>query len=133
MELAAKPLPEASLLLLIRVHVVPGVLCERVEILGILHHITVALLQSQELRKLPSDHPCGDMMCLESFFELRPSESSASRKHGHVVVPKRTCGTPELLSCESCLVPLIVWVQSELGLYGLKPAVSLQRLVCLVK
>ena len=73
------------------------------------------------------------MMCPESFLELIPRKPSASRKHSHVVVPPRMCGTPELLCCKRRLVVVIVGVHRELGLYGLKPAVSLQRLVGLVK
>ena len=44
MELAAKPLPEASLLLLICIHVIPSILGEGFEPLGILHYVVVALL-----------------------------------------------------------------------------------------
>ena len=44
LELAAMPLPETRLLLFISIHVITGVLLERVKILGILHHIVVTLL-----------------------------------------------------------------------------------------
>ena len=45
LELATKPLPEASLLLLICVHVVPSILRECVESLGILHQTAITLFQ----------------------------------------------------------------------------------------
>ena len=54
----------------------------------------------------------------ESFLELCPGEPNALGKHGHVIVPPSACGTPELLGCKSGLVPIIVRVQGELGLYG---------------
>jgi hypothetical protein len=45
LELTTKPLPEASLLLLIVVYMVPRILCQCVEGLGILQHTVIALLQ----------------------------------------------------------------------------------------
>src|SRR6185312_6729663 len=73
------------------------------------------------------------MVCSESFLELIPRKPSASRKHSHMVVPPRTCGSPELRCCKRHFVVVIVGVQRELGLYGLKTTVGLQRLVGLVK
>ena len=64
-----------------------------------------------------------DMMFPESFLELYPGEPSALGKHGHVIVPPSACGTPEQLGCKSGLVPIIVRVQGELGLYGPEPAI----------
>ena len=87
---------------------------ECVESLGILCHTIVALLQSQELGELPADNPYRNMVCSKSFLELIPRKPSASKKHGHVVVPPRTRGTPELLCCKSSLVIIIVWVQGKL-------------------
>ena len=73
------------------------------------------------------------MMCPESFFELCPGEPSASREHGHVIVPPCACRTLELLSYKSCLVIVIVWVQSELGLNGPKRAAGFQWFIRLMK
>jgi len=72
-------------------------------------------------------------MRLECFFKLYPGEPDTFREHGHVIVPPGTCGTPELLGCKSCLVPIIVHVQSELGLKGPEPAVRFQWLTCFVE
>ena len=69
----------------------------------------------------------------EGVFELRPGEPSARREHGHVIVPPRACRTPELLGCKSCLVPIIVRVQGELGLYGPEPIVRLQWFIRFMK
>ena len=71
-------------------------------------------------------------MCPESFLELCPGEPSALGKHGHVIVPPSECRTPELLGCKSCLVPIIVRVQSELGLNGPELAICFQWLICFV-
>ena len=69
----------------------------------------------------------------ECFLKLGPGEPSALEEHGHVIVPPGACGTPELLGYKSCLVPIIVRVQGEFGLYGTEPAVGFQRLICFVK
>src|SRR6185503_10904101 len=68
------------------------------------------------------------MMRSEGVLELRPGEPSARREHGHVIVPPRACRTPELLGCKSRLVPILVRVQGELGLYGPEPTIRLQWL-----
>ena len=73
------------------------------------------------------------MMRSEGVLELRPGELSARREHGHVIVPPRACGTPELLSCKSCLVVVIVGVQGELGLDGPEPAICFQWLIRLME
>ena len=65
----------------------------------------------------------------KGVLELRPGEPSARREHGHVIVPPCACGTPELLGCKSRLVPILVRVQGELGLYGPEPTIRLQWLV----
>jgi len=44
LELVAKPLPEARLFLLIRIQMIPRILGQSVQVLGILHHAVVALL-----------------------------------------------------------------------------------------
>jgi len=72
-------------------------------------------------------------VCPECFLELCPGEPSALGEHGHVIVPPGACGTPELLGCKSCLVPIIVRVQSELGLNGPEPAICFQWLICFVE
>ena len=69
----------------------------------------------------------------EGVLELRSGESSARREHGHVIIPPRACGTPELLGCKSCLVPILVRVQGELGLYGPEPTIRLQWLIRFMK
>ena len=63
----------------------------------------------------------------ECFLKLGPGEPSALREHGPVIVPPSACGTPELLGCKSCLVPIIVRVQGELRLDGPEPAISLME------
>ena len=72
-------------------------------------------------------------MCPESLLELCPGEPSAGGKHGHMIVPPGACGTPELLGFKSCLVPIIVWVQGEFGLYGPEPAICFQWLIGFVE
>ena len=72
-------------------------------------------------------------MRLECFSKMCPGEPGTFREHGHVIVPPGTCGTPELLGCKSCLVPIIVRVQSELGLNGPEPAICFQWLICFVE
>ena len=110
LELAAKPLPEARLLLLISIHVVSHILEQGVESLRVLQHIVVALFQSQKLCKLPSDHPRWNMVGPEGFLELSPSEPSTLREHGHVILPPCVRGAPQLLGCQSYFIPIIVWV-----------------------
>ena len=72
-------------------------------------------------------------MCSKGVLELRPGESGVRWKHSHMIVPLCACRAPELLSYKSCLVPIIVRVQSELGLNGPEPAICFQWLICLVK
>ena len=72
-------------------------------------------------------------MCPESFLELCPDELSALGKYGHVIVPPSACVTPELLGCKSGIVPIIVRVQGELGLYGPELAICFQWLIGFVK
>ena len=72
-------------------------------------------------------------MRLECFFKLYPGEPDTFREHGHVIVPPGACGTPELLGFKSCLVPIIVRVQSELGLNGPELAICFQWLICFVE
>ena len=72
-------------------------------------------------------------MCPESLLELCPGEPSALGKHGHMIVPPGAGGTPELLGCKSCLVPIIVRVQGELGLDGPEPAICLRWLIGFVE
>ena len=67
------------------------------------------------------------------FFKLGLGEPSALGKHGHVIVPPSACGAPELLGCKSCLVPIIVRVQGELGLDGPEPAICFQWLIRLME
>ena len=50
-----------------------------------------------------------------------------------MIVPPSACGTPELLGCKSCLVPIIVRVQGELGLDGSEPAICFQWLIRLME
>ena len=100
LELAAKPLPEACLFLFICFHMISSILRQGVESLSVLRHSIIALFQSQELIELPSNNPCRDMMCPESFLELIPRKPSASREHSYVIIPPRTCRTSELLSCK---------------------------------
>ena len=69
----------------------------------------------------------------ECFFELGPGEPSALGEHGHVIVPPSACGAPELLGCKSCLLPIIVQVQGELGLDGPELAICFQRLIRLME
>ena len=69
----------------------------------------------------------------ECFFKLGPGEPSALGEHGHVIVPPSAYGTPELLGCKSCIVPIIVRVQGEFGLYGPEPAIWFQWLIGFVK
>ena len=69
----------------------------------------------------------------EYFLKLGPGEPSALGKHGHVIVPPSACGTPELLGCKSCLVPIILRVQGELGLDGPEPAICFQWLIRLME
>ena len=40
---------------------------------------------------------------------------------------------PQLLGCQSCFIPIVVWVQGKLGLDSPKPAVRLQRFIRLVE
>ena len=56
-----------------------------------------------------------------------------SGTHGHVIVPPSACGTPELLGCKSCLVPIIVRVQGEHELDGPEPAIYFQWLIRLME
>jgi len=72
-------------------------------------------------------------MCSKGVLELRPGESSARRKHSHMIVPPCACRAPELLGCKSRLVSIIVRVQGELGLYGPEPTVRLQWLIRFMK
>ena len=70
-------------------------------------------------------------MCPESLLELCLGEPSADGKHGHLIVPPSACGTPELLGCKSCIVPIIVWVQGELD--SPEPAICFQWLIRLME
>ena len=84
------------------------------------------MFQGQELCELPANNPCRDVMCSKGVLELRPGELSARRKHSHMIVPPCAYWIPELLSCKSCLIIVIVGVQGELGLYGSEPAICFQ-------
>ena len=57
-------------------------------------------------------------MCSKGVLELRPAESSRA---------------PKLLSGKSCLVPIIVRMQGEFGLYGPEPAICFQWLIRLME
>jgi len=72
-------------------------------------------------------------MGLERCLELCPGKPSTRREHGHMVIPPCACGTPELLSCKSYLVIVIVGVQGELGLNDPEPTVRLQWLIRFMK
>src|SRR6185503_10878340 len=72
------------------------------------------------------------MMGPERCLDFCPGKPSTRREHGHMVIPPCACGTPELLSCKSCLVIVIVGVQGELGLNGPEPTVCLQWLIRLM-
>jgi len=73
------------------------------------------------------------MVCPENFFELCPSEPSVRREHSHVILPPCARGTPQLLGCQSCFIPIIVRVQGEFGLDGPKPIVHFQWFIRLME
>jgi len=73
------------------------------------------------------------MVCPESFFKLCSSKPSVRREHGHVILPPCARGTPQLLGCQSCFIPIIVRVQGEFGLDGPKPTVRFQWLIRLME
>ena len=46
-----------------------------------------------------------------------------------MILPPCARGTPQLLGCQSCFIPIIVWVQCKLGLDGPEPAICFQWLI----
>ena len=73
------------------------------------------------------------MVRSESLLELSPSEPGVRGEHCHMILPPYACGTPQLLGCQSCFIPIIVWVQGKLGLDSPKPAICFQWLIYFVK
>ena len=73
------------------------------------------------------------MVRSESLLELSSSEPGVRGEHCHMILPLGARGTPQLLGCQSCFIPIIVWVQGEFGQDSPKPAVCLQWFIRLME
>jgi hypothetical protein len=122
---------EVVLLLLIGVHLIRRILCQMVELLGVVVHGPSSLLEVHELLVLLSHHACRDVVGVEGTAELSPWHLVIRRASGGVVGPQHAGVTPQLLCGEEGLLHLGAAQEPELGLHHPKPVVGLQRLSCL--
>jgi hypothetical protein len=119
------------LLLLIGVHLIQCILCQMVELLGVVVHGPSSLLEVHELLAFLSHHVCGDVVGTESIAELSPRHLVIRGVSGGVVGPPHASVTPQLLRGEEGLLHFGAAQEPELGLHHSKPVVGLQRLSCL--
>jgi 1-acyl-sn-glycerol-3-phosphate acyltransferase len=71
----------------IGVHVMFTILAEVVKLLCILIHSVVTLLKSKHLFHLSNHESFWDVVVLESFLELHPSDFMSSGLHGLKMLP----------------------------------------------
>jgi hypothetical protein len=84
-------------LLLIHVHMGSSILCKMVELVRILHHSHVPLLQVQELGQLPIQHTNRNVALTEGSGNLLPSHVVIHWLHGVESNPPCTGKSQKLL------------------------------------
>jgi hypothetical protein len=119
------------LFLLVGVHLIRRILCQMVELLGVVMHGPSSLLEVHELLTLLSHHACGDVVGAEGIAELCPRHLVIRGASGGVVGPPRAGVTPQLLRGEEGFLHFGAAQEPELGLHHPKPVVGLQKLYCL--
>jgi hypothetical protein len=113
------------------VHLVRRILCQMVELLGVVVHGPSSLLEVHELLALLPYHACGDVVGTEGIVELSPRHLVIHGASGGVVGPPRAGVTPQLLRGEEGILHLGVAQEPKLRLHHLKLVVSLKRFSCL--
>ena len=68
-------------LLLISIHMSPSILCKMVELVHILHHSHVSLLQLKKLGQLPIQQTSRNIVLTEGSGKLPPSHMVVHRQH----------------------------------------------------
>jgi hypothetical protein len=119
------------LFLVVRVHLLQRILCQMVELLGVVVHGPSSLLEIHEFLALLPHHAYGDVVGTESIAELSPRHLVIHGASGSVVRPPRASVAPQLLRGEEGLLHLGAAQEPKLGLHHPKPVVGLQRLSCL--
>ena len=84
-------------LLLIGIHMSPRILCKMVELVHILHHSHVSLLQLQKLGQLPIQQTSRNIVLTKSSGKLLPSHIVVHRLHGVESVPPSNGRSQKLL------------------------------------
>jgi hypothetical protein len=122
---------EVVLLLVVGVHLIQRILCQVVELLGVVMHEPSSLLEVHELLVLLPHHVCPDVVGTESTAELSPRHLVVRGTSGDVVGPPHVGVTPQLLRGEEGLLQLGATQELELGLHHPKTVVGLKRFSCL--
>jgi hypothetical protein len=95
---------ESVHLLLLCVSMLPSILTQAIEKLGVLEHRASSLREQQELAQLPVQEAVWYVMGAEGSLELGLGEHVVGRKHDDMIVPPEPRSTSQLLGCESGLV-----------------------------
>jgi hypothetical protein len=119
------------LLLLIGVHLVRRILCQVVELLGVVMHGPSSLLEIHELLTLLPHHACGDVVGAKNIAELSPRHLLVHGASGGVVGPPRAGVTTQLLHGEDGLLHLGTAQEPKFGLHHSKLVIGLEGLSCL--
>jgi hypothetical protein len=101
---------ETISLLLISIHMSSSILCKMVELVHILHHSHIPLLQIQKLGQLPIQQTYRNIILLESSGKLLPSHTVVHRLHGIESVPP-SASKPKKLLCGEAHLLLISHVE----------------------
>jgi hypothetical protein len=111
------------------------VLAQVIEDLCILHNSAGSLGQGQEFIEFSLNESLWNVVHSESGPKFVPGDNVSCRLHGVIMIPQYVGGAAKLLSYKECLVRVLAWCrqQCELGLYSVKPGVSIEGLVCFME
>jgi hypothetical protein len=88
----------------VSVRMIPRILAQVIEDLGILHDSAGSLSQIQKFIELSLNESLWNVMRSESGLKFVPRDDMTSRLHGIVMVPPYVGGAAKLLGCEEGLV-----------------------------
>jgi hypothetical protein len=91
---------EAVALLLVSVNILRGIPGQSVELLKIIHHVGVVLLQVEEFITLHLDQSGGNVSLTELGGEFRPVDDMIRSLHGLDILPPCSGGSREKVSGE---------------------------------